>query len=40
MRHQDFKDNNIHPRRDFYPLIFEFPIYRKSSPAHRDNSRW
>ncbi len=35
--YQDFKDHNIHPRRYFYPLISDFPMYRGLSSAHRDN---
>ncbi len=35
--YQKLKDNNIHPRRYFYPLISEFPMYRGLSSAHRDN---
>lgn len=31
------KDNGIHPRRYFYPLISEFPMYRGLQSAHRDN---
>ena len=31
------KENNIHPRRYFYPLISEFPMYRGHPSAHRDN---
>ncbi len=31
------KDENIHPRRYFYPLISEFPTYRGLSSAHPDN---
>ena len=31
------KDNGIHPRRYFYPLISEFPMYRGLPSAHRDN---
>lgn len=35
--YQELKDKNIHPRRYFYPLISDFPMYRGSSSAHRDN---
>jgi dTDP-4-amino-4,6-dideoxygalactose transaminase len=35
--YQDLKDHNIHPRRYFYPLISEFPMYRGLSSAHRGN---
>ena len=31
------KDNDIHPRRYFYPLISDFPMYRGLPSAHRDN---
>jgi len=31
------KDNGIHPRRYFYPLISEFPMYRELPSARRDN---
>ena len=31
------KKNDIHPRRYFYPLISEFPMYRGLSSAHRSN---
>jgi dTDP-4-amino-4,6-dideoxygalactose transaminase len=31
------KEIGIHPRRYFYPLISEFPMYRGLSSAHRDN---
>ena len=35
--YQKLKDIGIHPRRYFYPLISEFPMYRGLSSAHRDN---
>ncbi len=35
--YQDLKDHNIHPRRYFYPLISDFPMYRGLASAHRDN---
>jgi dTDP-4-amino-4,6-dideoxygalactose transaminase len=35
--YQKLKDNNIHPRRYFYPLISDFPMYRGLPSAHRDN---
>jgi dTDP-4-amino-4,6-dideoxygalactose transaminase len=35
--YQKLKDRNIHPRRYFYPLISEFPMYRALPSAHRDN---
>jgi dTDP-4-amino-4,6-dideoxygalactose transaminase len=35
--YQDLKDHDIHPRRYFYPLISDFPMYRGLSSAHRDN---
>ena len=31
------KRHNIHPRRYFYPLISDFPMYRGLASAHRDN---
>lgn len=31
------KERNIHPRRYFYPLISEFPMYRGLPSAHPDN---
>lgn len=31
------KENNIHPRRYFYPLISDFPMYRGYSSAKREN---
>jgi dTDP-4-amino-4,6-dideoxygalactose transaminase len=31
------KDRGIHPRRYFYPLIPDFPMYRGLPSAHRDN---
>lgn len=35
--YQDLKHHNIHPRRYFYPLISDFPMYRGLPSAHRDN---
>jgi dTDP-4-amino-4,6-dideoxygalactose transaminase len=35
--YQKLKDNGIHPRRYFYPLISEFPMYRGLPSAHKDN---
>ena len=35
--YQRLKDRGIHPRRYFYPLISEFPMYRGLPSAHRDN---
>jgi len=35
--YQALKDRGIHPRRYFYPLISEFPMYRGLPSAHRDN---
>lgn len=35
--YQVLKDRGIHPRRYFYPLISEFPMYRGLPSAHRDN---
>ncbi|GHU24357.1 aminotransferase [Betaproteobacteria bacterium] len=31
------KSENIHPRRYFYPLISEFPMYRSQPSAQREN---
>ncbi|HJV75035.1 MAG TPA: DegT/DnrJ/EryC1/StrS family aminotransferase [Noviherbaspirillum sp.] len=31
------KENNIHPRRYFYPLISEFPMYRGLPSAKKEN---
>jgi len=31
------KDRDIHPRRYFYPLISEFPMYRHLPSAHRED---
>jgi len=33
---QKLKDNGVNPRRYFYPLISEFPMYRGLPSAHRD----
>ncbi len=35
--YQKLKDINIHPRRYFYPLISDFPMYRGLPSAHREN---
>ena len=35
--YQKLKDNGINPRRYFYPLISDFPMYRGLPSAHRDN---
>jgi dTDP-4-amino-4,6-dideoxygalactose transaminase len=35
--HQKLKDKGIHPRRYFYPLISDFPMYRGLPSAHQDN---
>ena len=35
--YQRLKDNGIHPRRYFYPLISEFSMYRGLPSAHRDH---
>jgi dTDP-4-amino-4,6-dideoxygalactose transaminase len=35
--YQKLKDHGIHPRRYFYPLVTEFPMYRGLPSAHRDN---
>lgn len=34
---QKLKDNGINPRRYFYPLISEFPMYRGLQSANREN---
>ena len=34
---QKLKDIGIHPRRYFYPLISEYPMYRGLLSAHKDN---
>ena len=35
--YQKLKDNSIHPRRYFYPLISDFPMYRGLPSAHSEN---
>lgn len=35
--YQKLKDNGIHPRRYFYPLISDFPMYRDLPSAHGEN---
>jgi len=35
--YQRLKDNGIYPRRYFYPLISDFPMYRGFLSAHREN---
>ena len=35
--YQRLKDNGIHTRRYFYPLISDFPMYRGLASAHREN---
>jgi dTDP-4-amino-4,6-dideoxygalactose transaminase len=35
--YQRFKDNGIHPRRYFYPLISDFPMYQGLPSSHREN---
>ena len=35
--YQKLKDNGIHPRRYFYPLISDYPMYRGLPSSHRDN---
>jgi len=35
--YQRMKDRDINPRRYFYPLISEFPMYRGFPSAHSDN---
>jgi len=34
---QKLKEHGIYPRRYFYPLITDFPMYRGLPSAHRDN---
>jgi dTDP-4-amino-4,6-dideoxygalactose transaminase len=35
--YQELKRRNIHPRRYFYPLISDFPMYRGLPSAHKGN---
>ncbi|MGD9950688.1 MAG: DegT/DnrJ/EryC1/StrS family aminotransferase [Desulfobulbus sp.] len=35
--YRKFKENDIHPRRYFYPLISDFPMYRGLPSAQRKN---
>jgi dTDP-4-amino-4,6-dideoxygalactose transaminase len=35
--YQELKRHNIHPRRYFYPLISDFPMYRGLPSAHKSN---
>jgi dTDP-4-amino-4,6-dideoxygalactose transaminase len=35
--YQKLKDIGIHPRRYFYPLISDFPMYRGLPSAHKEN---
>lgn len=35
--YEKMKKNGVHPRRYFYPLISQFPMYRGFTSAHRDN---
>lgn len=35
--YEKMKDKGVHPRRYFYPLISEFPMYRGLSSSNRDN---
>ena len=35
--YRELKRHNIHPRRYFYPLISDFPMYRGLPSAHKDN---
>lgn len=35
--YHEFKSHDIHPRRYFYPLVSDFPMYRGLPSAHRDN---
>ena len=35
--YEKMKENGVHPRRYFYPLISDFSMYRGLSSSHRDN---
>lgn len=35
--YEKMKENGVHPRRYFYPLISDFPMYRGFASSHRDN---
>ena len=35
--YEKMKENGVHPRRYFYPLISDFPMYRGLASSHRDN---
>jgi dTDP-4-amino-4,6-dideoxygalactose transaminase len=35
--YRELKEHDVHPRRYFYPLISDFPMYRGLPSAHRDN---
>jgi dTDP-4-amino-4,6-dideoxygalactose transaminase len=35
--YQKLRDIGIHPRRYFYPLISDFPMYRGLPSAHKEN---
>jgi dTDP-4-amino-4,6-dideoxygalactose transaminase len=35
--YEKMKEHGVHPRRYFYPLISEFPMYRGLTSSHRDN---
>jgi dTDP-4-amino-4,6-dideoxygalactose transaminase len=35
--YQNLKNIGIHPRRYFYPLISDFPMYRGLPSAHKEN---
>ena len=35
--YEKMKENGVHPRRYFYPLISEFPMYRELTSSHRAN---
>jgi len=35
--YEKLKETGVHPRRYFYPLISDFPMYRGLPSAHRDN---
>jgi dTDP-4-amino-4,6-dideoxygalactose transaminase len=35
--YEKMKENDVHPRRYFYPLISEFPMYQSLKSSHREN---
>ncbi len=35
--YEKMKENDVHPRRYFFPLISDFPMYRGLTSSHRDN---